>query len=153
MPEGLHVRVADWNLPDDREAVAQIRRTVFIVEQAVPPELEWDGLDEQAIHLLAFLDDQPVGTVRITRSGKIGRMAVLGPWRRSGIASALMDQVVEIASELGLKELILDAQLHAIPFYERHGFVAEDNVFMDADIQHRHMRRRLSPQASGLTAR
>lgn len=121
-----------------------IRRTVFIQEQDVPEELEWDGLDEGAIHLLVRdADGMPIGTARMLSDGHIGRMAVLKAWRQQGVGSAMLLKLIEIAQQQELPRLELDAQTHAIPFYEGYGFVACSDVFMDAGIPHKKMQRQL----------
>jgi len=125
------------------ENIRPIRQAVFIDEQQVPVELEWDGLDEHCIHLLAYNNDQPVGTARMTAAGKIGRMAVLKSWRRYGAGSALLERMVSIARGDGLTEVVLDAQVYATPFYANFEFRAFGEEFMDAGIAHRKMRLQL----------
>lgn len=136
----FRVRTASWQ--QDNSALRYLRETVFIKEQQVPVELEWDGLDENATHLLAEDETgQPIATARMLSDGHIGRVAVLKPWRHRGVGSAIMRFCLELARELKLSHVELDAQLEAIPFYTRLGFVAEGEVFMDAGIPHRHMQR------------
>lgn len=136
-----NIRPAIWSA--DRADLAAIRRDVFIDEQQVPADLEWDGEDELAQHWLAWCDDHPVGTVRLLRDGHIGRMAVRKDWRQRGIGSALLQSVIASATHHNLRELYLHAQTHAIDFYARHGFQVEGPEFMDAGIPHRTMRRLL----------
>jgi len=132
----------DWK--QAQEPLGFIRRTVFMAEQGVPEELEWDGLDEGAVHLLAIdADKAPIGTARMLDDGHIGRMAVLKSWRRQGVGSALLLRLIEIAEQQDLRQVVLDAQLHVIGFYEAYGFVVCSDVFMDAGIPHKTMRRRL----------
>ncbi len=126
---------------DAERALRHIRETAFMQEQSVPAELEWDGEDEGAIHLLALdADNTPIGCARILRDGHIGRMAVLIQWRKQGIGSELLQRAVAVVQELGCGEAFLDAQCDAIPFYEKQGFTAEGDEFIDAGIPHRHMR-------------
>lgn len=106
----------------------------------MPEALEWDGEDAAAQHWLALREGLPVGTARMLRNGHIGRMAVLMEGRRSGVGSALLAAAVEHARSAGLREVYLHAQLHALSFYERQGFVAEGPEFLDAGIPHRTMR-------------
>jgi len=131
------VRAAPWS--EDAAALSAVRRRVFIDEQAVPEDLEWDGEDEGARHWLALVDDAPVGTVRLRSGGHIGRMAVLREHRQSGIGSQLLCAAIEAARGEGLSDVHLHAQVHALAFYARHGFVAEGEEFMDAGIPHREM--------------
>ncbi|MDR9436066.1 MAG: GNAT family N-acetyltransferase [Thiohalophilus sp.] len=122
-----------------REAIESIRRHVFIEEQQVPEELEWDGLDEQATHLLACVDEMPVATARILPDGHIGRMAVLPDWRQHGIGMALLTRLLILARERALKQVFLNAQLPAMDFYAKAGFNETGSTFMDAGIPHKRM--------------
>ena len=134
------IRRADWE--QDRQALSLIRERVFITEQQVPQELEWDGLDPGAAHLLALDSaNNPIGTVRLLPDGHIGRMAVDESWRGRGVGSALLEAIIGLAHDTGMSRVFLDAQTHAIPFYQRHGFRAEGEIFLDAGIPHRHMTR------------
>ncbi len=137
--KAYRIRVAVWD--DDKEALQLIREQVFVEEQNVPQELEWDGLDEKCLHLLAE-DSQgnPIGTGRLLPDGHIGRMAVLAEWRGKHVGTALLHGLMQEAQQRGYKELLLASQLHAMPFYEKSGFVAEGDVFDDAGIPHRTMR-------------
>ncbi|MFK8015337.1 MAG: GNAT family N-acetyltransferase [Gammaproteobacteria bacterium] len=137
----LKTRTADWT--GDQQALRQIRHEVFVVEQNVPPDLEWDGEDEQCAHALALLDDVPVGTGRLSPDGKIGRMAVIATGRRRGVGGAILGELMNQARALGLKQVHLHAQTHALAFYERHGFSAHGDEFDEAGIPHRHMTRTL----------
>ena len=122
----------------------EIRRVVFILGQNVSLEEEIDGLDPEALHLLAFDGGTPVGTARILLGegyGKIGRVAVLEEARGKGAGLALMRAAVErLKAEPGIREARLGAQTHALAFYERLGFEAHGPVYDDAGIPHRDMR-------------
>lgn len=136
-----------------RSAVFSVRMTVFVEEQAVPPEEELDLYDISATHFFVSLksaSDLPEGivaTARIIDKGdgvvKIGRVAVLKAYRGKGIGFELMRFVERHASEAGFTQATLEAQLHALPFYEKLGYAAEGDVFLDAGIEHRFMRRAL----------
>ncbi|WP_049622866.1 GNAT family N-acetyltransferase [Frateuria defendens] len=152
--EAFHLARAHWSRDADREALRAVRLEVFVHEQQVPEALEWDELDAEAIHVLARDEaGQPVGCGRLTTERKIGRMAVRRPWRGSGAGAALLRELVAQARALGWPEVALDAQVQAIGFYEREGFVAEGEVFDDAGIPHRRMRRALAPTAPIADAR
>jgi len=120
-----------------------IRWKVFVEEQAVPPWEEIDEFDEDAEHFAVAVDDVPVGTARIVDKGggvgKIGRVAVLSEHRGNGFGQALMEHVIDRGFQR-FHTLILDAQMQVIPFYERLGFTAEGEIFLDCDIEHRLMR-------------
>jgi predicted GNAT family N-acyltransferase len=144
--ENATVRLADWQ--KDEAAIRRVREAVFVVEQAVPPELEWDGEDPQCVHAVAESPEcDVIGTGRLLPHGKIGRMAVLADWRGQGIGTQILRLLVEEAKTRGLEELYLHAQTSALDFYARHGFVAEGDEFDEAGIAHRRMRCRLSGES------
>ncbi len=137
--QACQVRLASWS--EDRDALSLIRRRVFIEEQAVPEELEWEADDAHCLHALAETSlGEPVGTARLLSSGKIGRMAVLPQWRGRGIGSALLRLLIRTARKENLPTPYLDAQTQALAFYQKHGFEAFGEEFMDAGIPHRRMR-------------
>jgi predicted GNAT family N-acyltransferase len=133
-----------------REAYA-LRHEVFVVEQGISEHLEIDDDDRRATHLVAVGEAGVVGTLRMVRrdrTAKIGRMAVAASSRRKGIGRALMEFDAVAASRDGVEEIILAAQLPARKFYQRLGYVAEGDVFLDANLPHVRMRKRLSSPAS-----
>ncbi len=142
MTESFTIEPADWTR--QRETLLGIRFAVFVEEQGVPPELEEDEADPQALHLLARnAAGEAVATARLLPDGHIGRMAVLRPWRGRGLGTALLRHLLAIAAERGLEAVYLNAQCSAEGFYARLGFQAEGEVFDDAGIPHRRMRRLL----------
>ena len=130
-------RIAAW--PEEKEPLSSVRRQVFIIEQHVPEDLEWDEFDETSIHFIASIDGKAIATARLTTDGQIGRLAVLVPYRNHGIGSQLLQLVLSTAQDKHYPKVYLHAQLEAIPFYEKHGFKAEGNIFYEADIPHRGM--------------
>ncbi|WP_286786051.1 MULTISPECIES: GNAT family N-acetyltransferase [Pseudomonas] len=136
----IHVRVADWQ--KENAELRRIRESVFIAEQAVPPELEWDSDDASAVHFLALEGDFPIGTARLLSNGHIGRVSVLRDWRGLKVGDALMRAVLTEAERLGLAEQTLSAQVHAAPFYERLGFEIVSSEYLEAGIPHVDMVRR-----------
>ena len=135
------MRRADW--PGELATLRAIRDEVFVREQSVPVELEWDELDPVSQHVLAFAGDRAIGTGRLLPDGHIGRMAVLRDWRGKGVGGALLTALMDVARIRGLSRVELNAQIHALAFYERHGFHAEGAEFLDAGILHRRMWREL----------
>lgn len=133
--------------PAEREACYDIRKAVFVQEQAVPLELEMDEYDDIATHfLLRDAEETPLATARLLDKhglAKIGRVAVMQEARGRGLGLLLMQYVVEEAQKRGFTESVLDSQTYAIPFYERLGFTAEGEEFDDAGIPHFLMRRKL----------
>ncbi len=130
--------IGDWD--SVREHAQALRIEVFVVEQGVPVELEWDEADEVSIHAVAYDDvGQPVATGRLLPDGHIGRMAVRKSARGRGIGDQVLQRLLEEARRLGYRELVLHAQTHAAGFYARHGFSAEGDEFMEAGIPHYRM--------------
>jgi predicted GNAT family N-acyltransferase len=138
----IEVRLGAWI--DLREEAAPIRYAVFVDEQKVPAEIELDDWDALSLHALA-LDAQGrvLGTGRLLPDGHIGRMAVLQSARGQGVGSALLRALLQAARARGDREVVLSAQTHAMPFYEKAGFIAEGDEYDDAGIPHRQMRRRM----------
>ncbi len=142
--EEFVLSLVSWNSASD--ALSRVRRAVFIVEQGVPESLEWDDADAVSIHALAMAPDgEPIATGRLLPDGHIGRMAVLPAWRGRGVGGAILSLLVKQAQTRGDREIALAAQVHAIGFYEREGFVAEGPVFDDAGLPHRRMVLRPAP--------
>lgn len=136
----MNVEIA---LSEDIATCLALRRTVFIDEQGVSEAEEVDGQDANALHLLARLDDQPVGTARLLTfddTVKIGRVCVLQDQRGTGLGAELIRASVRFASDLpNVRRVKLGAQLHALAFYEKLGFTAFGPVYDDAGIDHRDM--------------
>jgi predicted GNAT family N-acyltransferase len=135
------IGLVSWQ--DAADELSAIRRLVFIDEQKVPPELEWDGHDEAAMHVIArSTEGEAIGTARLLPEGQIGRMAVLEPWRKRGVGSALLLCLIAHAGEK--ERLFLNAQTSAESFYRYNGFKPEGDIFMEAGIPHIRMRYRPS---------
>lgn len=131
---------------DEFAQALAVRMKVFVEEQKVPEDEEHDDLDATATHFGAFLNDELIGTGRIVvieNTAKLGRIAVLAQYRGMNVGFRLVSTMLEWAKAEGLSEAVLGAQLQAIGFYERLGFIAEGGVYDDAGIPHRTMRRAL----------
>ena len=135
----LTVRGADWNR--DREAIQQIRKSVFVEEQGVPEEIEVDGRDGSCTHVLALKGVRPVGTARMQRDGHIGRVSVLKEYRGKGIGRKLLEAMIEQAGCRGLEEVYLNSQVQAASFYEKTDFQKTGTVFLEANMPHIKMTR------------
>ena len=127
--------------------IQAVRYQVFQCEQQVAPELEFDGMDDTATHLMAYLDDIPVGTTRIRSLSdslvKIERVAVLSQHRGLGIGRQLMDVAIAHIRHQGIFEIKINAQTHARKFYDKLGFEQQGDEFDEAGIPHIEMRLRL----------
>lgn len=149
------VRVADSAA--DRASCFGVRHEVFVVEQRVPQDLEYDAYDEVAVHVLAVGENgRALGTGRLLhgeaaagkvggdpKAGSLGRLAVHQDARGLGVGAALVRGIEDAARTLGLTAVDLHAQTHALAFYERLGYVAYGEEFTDAGMPHRAMRRAL----------
>jgi len=137
----LRIELLPWERA--KEQASPIRFAVFVEEQGVPREIELDEHDALSVHALAFEGALPVGTGRLLPDGHIGRMAVLKPWRDRGVGGAMLQALIGKAREQGKREARLSAQVRAIEFYRRHGFVEEGGEYLEAGIRHQAMVRRL----------
>ena len=134
------IRLVDW--PEAIDGLRSVRRAVFIDEQSIPEDMEWDAFDDVCRHALAEdATGMAVGCGRLLPDGHIGRLAVLSAWRGRGVGSALLHQLVEEARAVGHARVMLNSQTQAMPFYARHGFVASGGEYLEAGIPHRTMTR------------
>jgi predicted GNAT family N-acyltransferase len=139
-------RIEPADYAADFKDLRAVREPVFVVEQNVPLELEWDDLDPRCHHVIARdAQHQPIGTGRLTPEHKIGRMAVLKPWRGKGVGEALLSALMEQARRLGWNEVTLNAQVGAAGFYRKYGFAPCGEEYEEAGIAHVPMRAALSP--------
>lgn len=149
----LHIFEANWS--EHQPALSMIRREVFIVEQQVPKDLEWDGIDPDCRHVLAEVHGIATGvaapvtvptavaTGRLTPNGQIGRMAVIKDFRGQGIGSEILQRLLDIAKAAGREQVYLHAQQRAVAFYKKFGFIETGKTFMEAGIPHVKMVRTL----------
>ncbi len=146
MPNRFSIEVMPWS--DALPLARPVRENVFIVEQGVPRELEWDDWDARSDHAVALAAErQAIGTARLLSDGHIGRMAVLKDWRGQGVGSALFQALLELARAKGMVVVALNAQTHAAGFYRRFGFSQAGEEFVEAGIPHVAMRLTLTPRA------
>jgi predicted GNAT family N-acyltransferase len=133
------------NWAESEELIKPIRYQVFIVEQQIPEDEEWDGDDFVAIHALAFKNSIPIATGRLfineagQANAKIGRMAVLENYRSQGYGRAILKKLIDLGKEKGVQVFTLHAQVSAIPFYVLEGFVSEGPIFDEVNIPHQKM--------------
>ena len=133
--------------PEAFVEIQAIRRSVFQEEQGVDPALEFDGLDATATHLLAYLDERPVGTARIRylerQTAKIERLAVLSTARGLGIGKKLMVKALDVAQENNTQDVVVNAQEYVKALYQQLGFEQVEERFEEAGIVHIKMIKRL----------
>jgi predicted GNAT family N-acyltransferase len=140
MKNNLKIEIVKWI--DGLSQLKNIREKVFIQEQKVTPQLEWDGMDEKAIHFLVFNDKAAIGCARaivIKDHMQLGRMAVLKEYRGQGVGGALIEKAMTIAKLNQLSAIYISAQCHAIDFYKKFGFEVTSDIYLDAEIPHRDM--------------
>ncbi|MGB5718695.1 MAG: GNAT family N-acetyltransferase [Gammaproteobacteria bacterium] len=138
MNSSFHLTEGSWQ--EFKQSLTAIRCQVFVVEQQVPEALELDAHDPQCHHVLVTdAKGRPVGAGRIKPDGHIGRMAVLKDCRGQGVGAAMLAALLAYAGEQGHTRVFLHAQIGAVPFYARFGFVESGEPFMDAGILHRYM--------------
>lgn len=132
------IRIHRVTWEDEAQTLRYIRELVFIGEQGVPVELEWDEFDPISLHLLAIEDEfkKPVGTARLLPDGHIGRIAVLKEWRRQGVGRALLEWMIQEMKSSGKQKAMLNAQADAVKFYEKFGFRVMGDLFIEAGIPH-----------------
>jgi predicted GNAT family N-acyltransferase len=140
--KAIHIQTVTWAAAEAH--LRAVRTPVFIVEQFVTPEFEWDELDTSAVHVLATLNNEPIACLRIIDYHKIGRMAVLKEWRGMGLGTALLLEAVGICKLHGSTSVYLSAQTHAIGFYQACGFKVTSDIYQDVHIPHVDMQLELS---------
>ena len=140
MKNNLKVEIVKWI--DGHAQLKNIREKVFIQEQKVTPQLEWDGMDEKAIHFLVFKDEKAIGCARaivIKSRMQLGRMAVLKEYRGQGAGSTLIEKAIVTAKLKQLSGIHISAQCNVINFYVKFGFEVMGDTYLDAEILHRDM--------------
>ena len=141
MKNNLKIEIVKWI--DSYAPLTMIREKVFIEEQKVTPQLEWDGMDEAAIHFLALKDGTAIGFARAFINNnhmQLGRMAVLKEHRHQSVGNALIEKAMVTAKLNQLSAILISAQCHAIDFYAKFGFQVTSDIYLDAEIPHRNMR-------------
>lgn len=136
------IRIANWQ--NDDQLLRSVREDVFVKEQQVPVEMEWDGFDSDCLHVLAIdKNERPIGTARLLPDGHIGRMAVLKEWRKKGVGTALLRRLLVEVEKRKFQQVALNSQCYAVDFYKKFGFQIEGDEFIDAGIPHVKMLRNM----------
>jgi predicted GNAT family N-acyltransferase len=137
----IELSITSW--AEAQNLVKSLRNQVFVIEQKVPEDMEWDEFDQIAWHAIVTADNQTIGTGRLIindRIAKIGRMAVQSSRRNQGIGKSILKSLIQTAKEKGAQECILHAQTHAIAFYAKEDFEPHGPIFDEAGIPHVEMR-------------
>lgn len=135
MSHPFTVSLVTWH--DAEPLLKSVRETVFINEQGVPAELEWDGVDESCRHALALSHQgDAIGCGRMLANGHIGRIAVLPQWRKQKVGTAIMESLLAYARTHEYAQVDVDAQTQAVAFYHTFGYRESGENFMDAGLPH-----------------
>jgi predicted GNAT family N-acyltransferase len=135
------ITIAIVNWLEKQTEITSIRRAVFVEEQNVPESIDFDGSDTDYIHVLATnKNGLPVGTARINRKGRIGRMAVLKDYRRQGIGRKMIQMLIDYGRKNSIKDFHVSSQVTAVGFYEKMGFEPFGEEFLEAGIKHINMK-------------
>lgn len=130
-----------------RKDAFTVRTTVFVEEQGIPSEIEWDEFDNTAIHFVVYNENQAIAASRLrqyeNQIGKVERVCVLKEYRGQKIGVLIMKEIEQFAIKEGLKKLKLNAQASVVPFYEKLNYVVTSPEFMDVNIPHRAMEKQL----------
>jgi len=135
-----HITFKIVNYKEYSAAIQGVRRSVFHIEQGVDPSLDLDGKDETADHILAYVENQPVGTVRVRyldhQTAKIERLAVLSEFRGQGIGKRLMEEALNMAANQQINTVVIHAQDYVKSLYLKLGFLPNGELFEEAGIAH-----------------
>lgn len=136
---GLRLLIGSW--AQLKEPATQVRYTVFVDEQQVPVEMELDEFDAVSSHAVVLdSQNQPLATGRLLPDGHIGRMAVMASARGLGLGAQVLQALIDLAKQKAMPEVVLSAQVHALGFYQKQGFIAAGDVYLDCGIEHKDMR-------------
>ncbi|MDG2252468.1 MAG: GNAT family N-acetyltransferase [Methylophilaceae bacterium] len=133
----LKYKLYSWN--DAKKILMPIRRSVFIIEQLVPEALEWDDWDNKAKHIVLIFNNIPIGCARlifVDEIVRLERMAIIKSKRNQGFGSKLVYKIIQIAKNKNIKKIIISAQIQALYFYQKNGFIAEGKIYKEAGIKH-----------------
>lgn len=147
IPSDFTVEPASWSA--DMDELRAVRTEVFVVEQNVPEDEEWDEHDARSQHVIARdATGRAIGTGRLTPMHTIGRMAIVRDWRGKGVGTAILRVLLEQARALHVSRVELHSQTHALEFYARAGFIAFGDEYDECGIAHRNMALDLEPLAA-----
>ena len=124
---------------DEYKDILTVRNLVFVKEQNVPKDIEFDGLDKESVHVIAKLDKKTIGCARVRSIDgklKLERIAVLKEYRSKGFGKRLMQYLILYCEERNAEEIVIHAQYYLKRFYERLGFKPRGEAFLEAGIKH-----------------
>jgi predicted GNAT family N-acyltransferase len=136
---GADLEVREARGPSEHDAALALRHEVFVREQGVPLELELDGRDDEATHIVALRDGEIVGTCRLLREGAtvlLGRLVVARAGRRRGVAAQMLAEAERWARGRGARRIVLSAQTYAAGLYLAAGYEVRGTPYLEAGIEH-----------------
>lgn len=116
-----------------------VREQVFIQEQQIAAQDEWDEQDAVSLHFVIYRDGQAIATARLLQDHSVGRVAVLKAYRGQGLGQLIMQYIIALAQQQQRPQLHLSAQTHALDFYKQLGFEQQGEVYLECNIPHIHM--------------
>jgi predicted GNAT family N-acyltransferase len=141
----IDIAIVNW--PEKQTEITSVRRVVFVEEQNVSESIDFDGSDPDYIHVLAYdKNGRPVGTARINRKGRIGRMAVLKDYRRQGIGRKMIQALMDYGRKNSITNFHVSSQVSAVGFYRKMGFEPSGEEFLEATIMHINMKLKKPPK-------
>jgi predicted GNAT family N-acyltransferase len=148
----LHIKTCLFE--DESNTIRSIREAVFQIEQGIDSELEWDGLDQAAVHLVATIQGESAGVARLREIPgspilKLERLAVLPAYRHQGIGGEMVHTAIAYSQTQGYAQIALHAQMRSVEFYKRLGFNPVGDPFDEAGILHLKMEQSLVPSVEG----
>lgn len=138
----MEIRVVGFD-GESAPLIRQVRNAVFTGEQGIDPEMDFDGRDGDAVHVLALCSGGPAGTGRMLHDGHIGRLAVLKAHRQKGVGARMVQALLKAAEDRNLPLAFLGAQKHAVGFYTKLGFSVYGEPYSEVGIDHVHMKKAL----------
>lgn len=150
MPLATPPRIELAKFQTYQSEIMAVRKTVFIDELGINPDLEWDNRDEQALYAIAVSGNEVIGIGRLQADGQLGRIAILPDWRRKGIGTRIVQRLIKAAIQSDQDCIYLSAQIDALNFYTKLGFIKTGAPFVAAGIDHQGMRLLLPAKAATL---
>ena len=139
----MHISITSFQ--EEEQAIRHIRGSVFVKEQGIPNEDEYDDNDNVCVHAIAWDEGRPVGTGRLSDDGRIGRIAVMKQARGKGIAKTIILALEQHARKCGLRQLWAHAQVQALGFYKKVGYRVDGDEFMEDGILHKRIQKSIQP--------
>ena len=143
-----NIKIKLIKIPGELRDALKVRKSVFQKEQGIDIKLDFDNKDDNSDHIVAYYDDNPIGTTRIRylndNVAKIERTSVMQNYRGCGVGKKIIEYAICFLKEKGIEKVILNAQEHAKGFYEKLGFKQDGELFKEANIPHVSMYKKIA---------